>query len=147
MEIMSVIEHELSGKISKRTIATGEYRDLVSRALPHVIRTEAENGHYLRVLEALDTLPHPTPAQQELAALLTLLIEDFEERHYALKPASPIEHVKELMAANDLKQKDLVDIFGTASIVSEVLHEKRPLTAEHIRRLSERFHVSPELFI
>jgi HTH-type transcriptional regulator/antitoxin HigA len=51
------------------------------------------------------------------------------------------------MAANDLKQKDLVDIFGTSSIVSEVLHGKRQLTTEHIRRLSERFHVSPELFI
>jgi HTH-type transcriptional regulator / antitoxin HigA len=147
VEIMSIIDHELTGKISKRAIAMGEYRDLVSQALPHVIRTEAENAHYLRVLDVLDALPYPTPAQQELAALLTLLIEDFEERHYALKAASPIEHLRELMAANDLKQKDLVDIFGTASIVSEVLHGKRPLTADHIRRLSERFHVSPELFI
>ena len=49
---------------------------------------------------------------------MTLLIEDFEERHYTLKPASPIEHIVELMAAHDLKQKDLVDIFGTPSIVS-----------------------------
>jgi HTH-type transcriptional regulator/antitoxin HigA len=79
--------------------------------------------------------------------LLTLLIEDFEERHYTLKPASPLDHLRELMAANDLKQKDLVDIFGTPSIVSGVLHGKRQLTTEHIRRLSERFHVSPELFI
>ncbi len=144
---MSVIGDELTGKISQRAIARGEYQDLVSRTLPHVIHTEAENAHYLRVLEALDALPHPTPAQQALAALLTLLIEDFEERHYALKPATPIEHIKELMAANDLKQKDLIDIFGTASIVSEVLNGKRPLTIDHIRRLSERFHVSPELFI
>jgi HTH-type transcriptional regulator / antitoxin HigA len=144
---MTVAEHELTEKISKKTVGKQEYRDLISRTLPHVIRTEAENEHYIRVLQYLDDLPHPTPAQQELADLLTLLIEEFEERHYALKPASPIEHLQELMAANDLKQKDLVDIFGTPSIVSEVLHGKRQLTTEHIRRLSERFHVSPELFI
>ena len=53
----------------------------------------------------------------------------------------------ELMRASGLKQKDLVDIFGTPSIVSEVLKGKRNLTVEHIRRLSQRFHVTPELFI
>jgi HTH-type transcriptional regulator / antitoxin HigA len=144
---MTVVEYELTEKISKKTVGKQEYRNLISRTLPHVIRTEAENEHYIRVLQYLDDLPHPTPAQRELADLLTLLIEAFEEQHYALKPASPIEHLVELMAANDLKQKDLIDIFGTASIVSEVLNGKRQLTTEHIRRLSERFHVSPELFI
>ena len=75
-----------------------------------------------------------------------MLIEDFEEKVYALKPARPVEVVRELMRANGLKQKDLLDVFGTASIVSEVLREKRALTVEHIRRLSRRFQVSPEVF-
>jgi HTH-type transcriptional regulator/antitoxin HigA len=82
-----------------------------------------------------------------MADLLTLLIEDFEEKHYTLKAASPVEVLNELMLANNLKQKDLVDVFGTPSIVSEVLHGKRQLITEHIRRLSRRFHVSPEVFI
>ena len=85
-------------------------------------------------------------AEQRLAELLTLLIEDFEERHYALKPATPIAVLEELMAANELKQKDLLDIFGAPSIVSEVLSGKRKLTTEHIRNLARRFHVSPEVF-
>jgi HTH-type transcriptional regulator/antitoxin HigA len=147
VEAMSVTDREITGKISKKAIGKQEYRGLISMALPHVIRTEAENEHYLRMLEILDAKPHPTAAEQELANLLTLLIEDFEERHYALKPANPIAHIMELMAAHNLKQKDLVDIFGTPSIVSEVLHGKRQLTTEHIRRLSERFHVTPELFL
>ena len=144
---MSVTEREITGKISKKAIGKQEYRSLISLVLPHVIRTEAENEHYLRMLEILDAKPHPTAAEQELADLLTLLIEDFEERHYALKPASPIAHIVELMTAHDLKQKDLVDIFGAPSIVSEVLHGKRQLTTEHIRRLSARFQVTPELFL
>jgi len=44
-----------------------------------------------------------------------------------------------------LKQKDLVDIFGTPNIISEVLNGKRNFTTEHIRKLG-RFHVSPEIF-
>jgi len=82
-----------------------------------------------------------------LAGLLTVLIENFEEQHYALQRATPVESLTEFMRASDLRQKDLVDIFGTPSIVSEVLKGRRNLTVEHIRRLSERFHVTPELFI
>jgi HTH-type transcriptional regulator/antitoxin HigA len=55
--------------------------------------------------------------------------------------------LNELMLANGLKQKDMLDVFGAPSIVSEVLHGKRQLTTEHIRRLSRRLHVSPEIFI
>jgi HTH-type transcriptional regulator / antitoxin HigA len=125
-----------------------EYATLLAKTLPGVIRSEKENGHYTALLEGLDNKGAKlTSAEQRLAELLTLLIEDFEERHYALKPATPVEALEELMAANELKQRDLLDIFGTASIVSEILSGKRKLTTEHIRKLSRRFHVSPELFI
>ena len=78
--------------------------------------------------------------------MLALLIEDFEARHYALRPASPIGVLKFFMEQQDLKQKDLVDVFGTESIVSEIVNGKRELSKEHIRRLAKRFRVSPELF-
>src|SRR5580704_6578395 len=124
-----------------------EYATLLAKTLPAVIHSEKENEHYTALLEELDHKPEKlTPAEQRLAELLTLLIEDFEEKHYALKPATGIEALEELIEANRLKQKDLVDVFGTPSIVSEVLNGKRRLTTEHIRRLSRRFHVSPELF-
>jgi len=51
------------------------------------------------------------------------------------------------MQAHKLKQRDLVDVFGTPSIVSEVLGGKRHLATSHIRKLSERFHVPAELFL
>ena len=116
--------------------------------MPAVIRSAAENERYIAMLEKLDRRgSRMSAAERRMAELLTLLIEDFEEKHYALKAVSPVAVVSELMLANQLKQKDLVDIFGTPSIVSEVLHGKRQLTTEHIRRLSRRFHVSPELFL
>ncbi|HJT70937.1 MAG TPA: helix-turn-helix domain-containing protein, partial [Terriglobales bacterium] len=123
-----------------------EYADLLSRTLPSVIHSEKENERLLGMLEKLDQKGKLSPAEGRLAELLTLLVEDFEERAYALEPASPLAVLNELMEANGLKQKDLVDVFGTPSIVSEVLNGKRGLTIEHIKRLSARFHVSPEVF-
>ena len=40
----------------------------------------------------------------------------------------------------------LADVFGTPSIVSEVLSGKREPNKDHIKGLSRRFDVSPELF-
>jgi HTH-type transcriptional regulator / antitoxin HigA len=125
-----------------------EYATLLAQALPGVIRTEKENERCAALLEELDRKGSKlSTAEERLAELLTLLIEDFEDRHYALEPATPLEAIEELMAANDLKQKDLLDIFGTPSIVSEVLNGKRKLTTDHIRKLSRRFHVPADLFI
>jgi len=124
-----------------------EYADLLARTLPSVVHSEKENERLLSMLEELDSKSKLSPAEQRLAELLTLLIEDFEERAYALKPTNPSTILSELIEANNLRQKDLIDIFGTPSIVSEVLNGKRGLTIEHIRKLSRRFHVSPEVFI
>jgi HTH-type transcriptional regulator/antitoxin HigA len=133
------------------TMSTGtaqvEYVSLLRRTAPAVIHSEKENERCISMLDALDSKGEKlTAAERRLAELLTVLIEDFEEKAYALKPARPIEVLRELMQANDLKQKDLLEVFGTPSIVSEVLREKRGLTVEHIRKLSRRFHVSPEAF-
>ncbi len=130
------------------TAVRSEYATLLSSTLPAVIRSEAENERFIAVLEELDNKGNRmTAAERRMAELLTLLIEDFEEKHYALKASSPADVLNELMQANNLKQKDLLDVFGTPSIISEVLHGKRHLTTGHIRRLSRRFHVSPEVFI
>lgn len=123
------------------------YSKLLARVGPKVIRTEQENEHFIEALSDLDQrTSRLTKEEKELAELLTLLIENFEERHYALPKASPREVLEFLMEQNHLRQADLLDIFKTRSIVSEVLSGKRDMTKEHIRLLSERFHVSPEVF-
>ena len=129
------------------TAVRSEYASLLTNTLPAVIRSEAENERHIAMLEELDRKgSRMSAAERRMAELLTLLIDDFEEKHYALKAAGPIDVLNELMLANSLRQKDLLDVFGTPSIVSEVLRGKRKLTTEHMRRLSRRFHVSPEVF-
>jgi HTH-type transcriptional regulator/antitoxin HigA len=128
--------------------ASPEYTALLRKIPPKVIRTEEENEAYTQILYDLDRRSKAlTSAEREFAELLTLLIEDFEEKNYSLpSSAKPAGVVRFLLDQHGLKQKDLVDIFGTPSIVSEVLSGKRDLTKDHIARLSRRFHVSPEAF-
>lgn len=132
--------------MSSRTV-TPEYSRLLTRIAPKVIHSEKENETYTQALYELDQRSAKlTRAEKELAELLTLLIEDFESKRYELPRAEPLEVLRFLMDQHSLKQKDLVDVFGTRSIVSEVLSGKRKLNKDHIERLSRRFHVSPDAF-
>jgi HTH-type transcriptional regulator/antitoxin HigA len=128
-------------------ISNSEHKRLVRKFSPKVIRSEKENEVYTQALCELDQRSAKlTRAEKELAELLTLLIEDFESKHYELPQAKPLYVLRFLMEQQELKQKDLVDVFGTRSIVSEVLSGKRKLNKDHIERLSRRFHVSPDVF-
>jgi HTH-type transcriptional regulator / antitoxin HigA len=86
-------------------------------------------------------------AERDLYDTLCVLVEDFEKKSYKIRAAAPLEVIKELMTANGLRQKDLVGVFETASVASEVLKGKRALTTDHIRRLGKRFKVSPAVFL
>ena len=124
----------------------GEYAELLRSALPHVIHTEEENQRCTDILEELLRKKNRSPEEKRLAELLTLLIEEFEQKEYGPPHAGPVDILRHLMDANGLRQVDPLDVFGTASVVSEVLKEKRELSKAHIARLSERFNVSPALF-
>lgn len=124
-----------------------EYTHLLEDVLPHVIHTDAENERCTVVLETLLRKKNRTAEEHRMIELLTLLIEDFEEREYPMpRRAGPLDILRHLMDTNGLRQTDLLDVFGTASVISEVLKGKRELSKTHIAKLSERFHVSPALF-
>ncbi len=125
---------------------TGSYAALLSEIRPEVIRDEKQSRAYIGRLEALSSKKHPTSAEEKLMRLLLLLVEDFERNSDPIPDAAPIDVLRHLIEAHGLRQRDLTDVFGTESIVSEVLHGKRELTKEHIRRLSARFGVSPAVF-
>lgn len=113
---------------------------------PAPITSDRQHEHYLSVLEKLAAKENPTPEEEKYAAVLLTLIEAYEEEHHSIPDACPVEVLRALMDAHNLRQKDLVPIFGSESIVSEVLHKKRALNKTHIARLSKRFQVSPAVF-
>jgi len=115
-------------------------------ASPTPITSERQHEQYLSVLDKLASKEKPTTEEEKYAEVLMTLIEAYEEEHHSIPDASPVEVLRALMDANDLRQKDLAPIFGSESIISEVLHKKRDLNKTHIEKLSKRFNVSPALF-
>src|ERR1700730_3167957 len=113
---------------------------------PTPITSERQHREYLSVLDKLASKDNPTNEEEKYAEVLMALIEAYEEEHHSIPDASPVQVLRALMDANDLRQKDLAPIFGSESVVSEVLHKKRGLNKTHIEKLSKRFNISPAVF-
>jgi len=127
---------------------TLDYRHLLSEKLPSAIHNEREHKHWLSELEPLMAKDHLSSAEKRYAELLSILIEDYEKKaHPVSSKADPVDVLRELMSANGLQQKDLLDVFKHKAVISEVLNGKRALTVEQIRGLSDRFHISADVFI
>ncbi len=116
-----------------------------SLAVPH---NEKEYNRAVRLLdELIDTVgedeKHPFASLMEI---LAIVVENYENQHYAEPEGSPNESLKHLMAEHDIKQSDLKEI-GSQGVVSEVLSGKRMLNMRQIKLLAKRFNVSPAVFI
>ncbi len=114
-------------------------------SVPH---SEAE---YQAIVKTLDSLIDEVGNKQnhKLAPVMETignLIENYENREYKVKDVSPVEILKYLMQEHGLKQSDLKEI-GSQGVVSEILRGKRALNLEQIKKISNRFHVSPLVFI
>jgi HTH-type transcriptional regulator / antitoxin HigA len=132
----------------KSTLNRKVYASLLGDVLPKVIESEEENELFLAEVEKLMAFgENLTPEQLQLMNLLVSLIEQFEEQHYSLNPATPIEVLNELVLQRELKQKDLVPVFGSQGIASEVLNGKRSISKAQAKALGDFFQVSPTLFL
>jgi len=75
-----------------------------------------------------------TDEGDELEVLATL-VEVYEEKHFPIGAADPVEAILFRMEQQDLKRKDLEAFIGSRHRVSEVLNRKRGLSLDMIRRL------------
>ena len=112
------------------------------------IKTEMD---YEKALERVDVLMEQDPnmgtPQSDELEILALLIEKYEEKHWAIATPDPIEAIKYRMEELGLKQKDLVPMIGSKSKVSEVLNRKIGLSLSMIAQLSARLHIPLEVLV
>jgi HTH-type transcriptional regulator / antitoxin HigA len=110
------------------------------------IRSEKDYERALAEVEELWGAKAGTPKGDRLDILATL-IEVYEAEHYPMDPPDPIEAIKFRMEQQGLKRKDLEEILGTRTRVSEVLNRKRGLSINMIRALHEKLGISAEILI
>jgi HTH-type transcriptional regulator/antitoxin HigA len=124
-----------------------EYVALV-RAFPLIsIRDDAHLTAALAVLDRLVEKPSRSAADDAYLGALTDLVETYEDAHVAIPLVTGVDALRLLMAENGLTQADLAPLFGTPSIISEVLAGKRGLALAHIEKLAAYFHLPADVFI
>ncbi|WP_026097407.1 helix-turn-helix domain-containing protein [Baaleninema simplex] len=126
------------------------YQNLLTQIEPKPIQTDAEKERFLMEIDRLMDIDETqiTEAEASMLELLAILVEDYEKRTCPVEDiADSHDILEELVRANDLKQKDLLDVFGSKGIASEVFNRKRSISKAQAKALGKRFNVSPALFL
>lgn len=123
------------------------YAKLLANTLPRPIRTEEENRRMTELLLQLDEREDLSAEEEQLAEMLTILIEDFEAKRYPLPPVPPREALKALMEERGLRHSDIWPVLGNKGVASEILNGKRSISKAQAKKLAEFFRVPVELFI
>ena len=111
-----------------------------------ILKSESDYQRALNRLESIFDAKTNTPEGDE-AELLVFLIEKYEEERYPILPPDPIEAIRFRMEQQGLQKKDLAEILGYKSRVTEVLSRKRKLTLKMIRNLHEKLNIPYESLI
>jgi HTH-type transcriptional regulator/antitoxin HigA len=135
--------------IKRRRFNSRRYGQLLIKVLPRPIQTEAENQRALAVVNELMSKDEEnlTPEETALLELLVQLIERFEEQAYPIPEAPGYSVLRTLMENRGIKQADLLPIFGSRGIASEVFNGKRAISKAQAKKLGEFFDISPAAFI
>lgn len=110
------------------------------------IRTEKDYQKALERLEAIFDAKRGTKEGDELE-ILSILIDNYENEHFPIEMPDPISAIRFRMEQMGLKQKDLVEMIGFKSRVSEIMNKKRKLTLEMIRNLNDKLRIPTEVLI
>ncbi|MGB2233370.1 MAG: helix-turn-helix domain-containing protein, partial [Flavobacteriaceae bacterium] len=94
------------------------------------------------IFHALENTPEGDEAE-----VLSILIEKYEDDHFPLGMPDPIEAIKFRMEQMNMKQKELAEVVGFASRVSEILNRKRKLTLNMVRKLSNTLKIPTEVLV
>lgn len=120
---------------------------MIAKGAPHVIHNDEELEAYTDALFQLTALENPSRCEAQAIELLTLLIERYEETHYAIPAADAVSVVRFLLEHQNLAQRDLIPQFGSESAVSMFLARQRKLTLDQVRKLSARFKLPADVFV
>jgi HTH-type transcriptional regulator/antitoxin HigA len=131
------------------TVDEKRYGRLLAKALPVMIRTEAENEKTLLQIEILmDKGDGRSPEEDRLLELLTRLSSDFEAANYDFGASKPNEVLAFLLEKRGMKQVDLLQMLGCSrGALSDILTGRRQIARGPARKLAEFFRLPLDLFI
>jgi HTH-type transcriptional regulator/antitoxin HigA len=86
-------------------------------------------------------------SESDEADVLSLLIEDYEERHFVVNAPGPLEAIRYRMEQQGLSASDLSKILGHRSRVSDIFRKTRRLNLQMVRKLHRSLRIPLETLI
>lgn len=112
-----------------------------------IIKSKRQYNEYCKILEDLVFQKSKSVRIQDEIELLTLLIENWDQEHGLSMELDPVALLKSFMDAHHLKAIELSGILGISrGYMSDILHYKKGLSKEVIRKLSSLFKVRQDAF-
>ena len=135
--------------MSTPTLNPVAYGELLARVQPHPIKDDREYDRLVAEVGRLMGRGEKSLSREEtsLLEMLSILIEDYDRKHYPLPPSEPHKMVAFLLEQRGLEPHDLWPVLGSKSRVSEILGGKRAISKAQARRLAAFFHVPVDVFI
>jgi len=100
------------------------------------IKSDADYQRALSEIERLmDRSPQPGSPEGDQLNVLSLIVQDYEQRQLVDLSVDPVDAIKFRMEQMNLSPRDLVPLIGSRSKVSEILSGKRQLTLSMVRAL------------
>ena len=118
----------------------------MNTALIRPIKTEADYQGALKRAGMLMSCSPNTPETDELEVLATL-IELYEDKYFPIGLPDPIAAIKFRLEQLDRSESDLIPIFGSESLVTEVMSKRQPLTLEIIRALHSHLGIPADMLL
>ncbi len=133
---------------AKRRLNRQKYGALLTAATPTVISSPEELKRATKLVEPYLFPERPlNPEEDAFVTLMLHLIQDYQTKHPLYPKPQPHKLLQALMEELELKQADLLDIFGSRSRISDAVNGKRAISKEQAKRLSERFKMRVEAFL
>ena len=111
-----------------------------------VLKTEDDyNKAAMRLMEIFHAVPN-TQQGDELD-LLSVLVKDYDDKHYQLPQLDVLEVIKYKMKEMGMKSKDLEPIIGSKGHVSAILSGKREITLKMAQKLKNYFSIPADVFL
>jgi len=123
-----------------------QYQQLLLKFSPQTIKSEQGLAAAQDIIDSLVDKRSLSQEERDFLSLLGTLVSEYERKHHPIPDIYGVELLKVLIEEHGLRQKDLLPIFKTESIISDVLSGKRKLTIGHVQGLAKFFHVSPNVF-
>jgi HTH-type transcriptional regulator / antitoxin HigA len=111
-----------------------------------IISTGKQYTKALQRFEEIFLAEEGTSESKE-ADVLSLLIKDYEDKHFVIDIPNPIEAIQYRMEKQGLSKKDLAKVLGSKSRVTDLFSRDRKLNLRMVRNLHEQWHIPLESLV